>query len=250
MEFKEFGSKENRTIILIHGFAISWKMWTVQIDTFSKNYHVIVPVLDGHDGEEKSTFISIEKAANEITEYIKENLGGRVFAICGESLGGTITMEILSQEKHIAQKSIINAGPVARDGKVLVALKVWAREVQRKLTKREGRMIKKTYSKSYFPEYLVQDIFRVFGNMSKETNKNAIFSAFTYSMRDSIKNSDAEIVYWYGSKEAVYIKESIKNVMKMAPNIKREEFKGYEHGKLCVANPKLYIKKADEFFNL
>jgi len=37
-------------------------MWKPQIEFLSKDYFVIVPVLDGHDTENNSTFTTIEKA--------------------------------------------------------------------------------------------------------------------------------------------------------------------------------------------
>ncbi|MCB2340407.1 alpha/beta fold hydrolase [Clostridium estertheticum] len=61
MLFREFGNKNNKAIILIHGYGISWRMWKSQIEVFSKDYFVIVPVLDGHDTGNNSTFTTVEK---------------------------------------------------------------------------------------------------------------------------------------------------------------------------------------------
>lgn len=249
MKFKEFGSKENKTIVLIHGFGISWRMWAPQIDAFCHDYPVVVPVLDGHDEESNSTFISVEKSAEDIIEYIKENCQGKVFAICGASLGATIAVDILAQNQNIAEKAIIDGAPVVPFSKALTDFAVWYRSVQIRLIGRGGRMIKNIYRHTFYPEFLIEDMFKVCAHMSEETNKNANLSACTYKMRDSIKTTKTQVVYWYGSKEAIFTKKSADCVVKMIPNATQEVFKGYEHGQLCVGNPDLYIKKATEFFS-
>lgn len=249
MRFKEFGSKEKETIVFIHGFGISWRMWMPQIEAFCHDYHVVVPVLNGHDEESDSTFISIEKSAEEIVDYIKRNCQGKVFAICGASLGATIAIHILAQNNNIIEKAIIDAGPVVSYNKALKDLSVWYRWVQIRLIARGGRVIKKMYLHTFFPKILVEDMFKVAANMSKETCKNANSSAFTYTMCNSIKTTKTEVVYWYGSKEAIFTKKSADCVVQMIPNAKQEIFKGYDHGELCIGNPDLYIKKAIEFFH-
>ncbi|PKM53625.1 MAG: hypothetical protein CVU98_14075 [Firmicutes bacterium HGW-Firmicutes-3] len=75
MLFNEFGNKQNKAIILIHGYGISWRMWKPQIDVLSNDYFVIVPVLDGHDIENKSTFTTVEKAAADISDYVYKHMG-------------------------------------------------------------------------------------------------------------------------------------------------------------------------------
>ena len=99
MLFKEFGNKQNKSIILIHGYGISWRMWKPQIDVLSNDYYVIVPVLDGHDIENNSTFTTVEKAAADISDYVLQTYGKHVFAICGASLGATIVVEIIAQNR-------------------------------------------------------------------------------------------------------------------------------------------------------
>ena len=51
MKFHEFGDKENQHIMLIHGGGNSWWNYLRQAKALSKEYHVILPTLDGH-GEE------------------------------------------------------------------------------------------------------------------------------------------------------------------------------------------------------
>ena len=46
-----------------------------QIEFFSKDYFVKVPILDGHDINNNSTFTTIEKASDDIIYYTIKNYG-------------------------------------------------------------------------------------------------------------------------------------------------------------------------------
>ena len=249
MRFKEFGSKNNKTIIFIHGYGITWKMWKVQIEAFRHSYHVVVPILDGHDEESRSSFISVENSAEQIIQYIEENCEGRVYAICGSSLGGTIAAHILAKKQDITKKAIIDAGPIVKSSKAWVKLSLRVRLLQRYQLRKGGLVMKALLKRTYMPKPLIDECFKLFSYLSKETVRNAIVSSFNYKIPDSMKQTEADVVYWYGSKEAFIAEKSADYLVKLIPNTKVEVFKKYEHGELCMGNPKVYIEKATKFLN-
>lgn len=51
MKFHEFGDKNLPHILLIHGGGSSWWNYLRQARILSKDYHIILPTLNGH-GEE------------------------------------------------------------------------------------------------------------------------------------------------------------------------------------------------------
>ena len=53
MDILEFGNKEKEKIILIHGFQLIWQYWEKHIEYFKKDYHVIVPIITGHNKNKK-----------------------------------------------------------------------------------------------------------------------------------------------------------------------------------------------------
>ena len=107
MTFETYGEKDNKAIILIHGAFVSWKMWSEYIETFKQDYFVIVPILDGHDEENKSTFTTIQKSASDIADYVCKTHGKNALAVIGSSLGGVIATEILVQEKLNIKKALL-----------------------------------------------------------------------------------------------------------------------------------------------
>ena len=102
MRFREYGRKDDDTIILLHGAGLSWWNYRRAAEFLASRFHVILPVLDGHDGSDRP-FISIRSAAEEIMGFIDTCCGGSVLAIGGLSLGGQILLEIAATRNRIAR---------------------------------------------------------------------------------------------------------------------------------------------------
>ena len=128
MKFHEFGDKNLPPILLIHGGGSSWWNYLRQARILSHKYHVILPTLNGHGEEYQKDYISTEDSAQEILNYVRQNCGGKLFAVGGVSLGGQIAMELLSLDSDIAEKAIIDGSlcipqpRLARSCNLLVSL--------------------------------------------------------------------------------------------------------------------------------
>ena len=55
--------------MLVHGFESPYQIWIDYIEHYKENYHILVPILPGHDVQEKSKFISFDDTAKEIENY-------------------------------------------------------------------------------------------------------------------------------------------------------------------------------------
>ena len=93
MKFTEYGKKNSDTIILLHGAGLSSWNYRREAGILASRFHVILPVLDGHEGSDRP-FTSIKSAAEEIIDFIDTYCDGSVLAIGGLSLGGQILLEI------------------------------------------------------------------------------------------------------------------------------------------------------------
>ena len=170
MIFHEFGDKCLPHIILIHGGGNSWWNYLRQAQILSEKYHVILPTLDGHGEEYQKEYISTEASALKILEYIKSNCGGKVFALGGVSLGGQIVIELLSLDRHIAQKAIIDGSiciPQPKLAKICVGvIKVFGKLILNKsVCKLQLSLMKKIYPNMAFTEeldnYYMEDMPRL-----------------------------------------------------------------------------------------
>lgn len=111
MEYKEYGSKNNDIIILLHGGGLSWWNYIDEISLLENEFHIVIPILDGHSGSD-TNFTSIESNALEIINFINKNYNGKVKLIGGLSLGGQILLEILSKNPDICECAIIESALV------------------------------------------------------------------------------------------------------------------------------------------
>ena len=108
MEYKEYGSKNNDTIILLHGGGLSWWNYIDEIGLLEDEFHIVIPILDGHSNSD-TNFTSIESNALEIINFINDNYNGKVKLIGGLSLGGQILLEILSKNPNICEYAIVES---------------------------------------------------------------------------------------------------------------------------------------------
>ena len=77
MKIIEYGKENKKIIILLHGGGLSWWNYQEVASYLQKDYHVILPILDGH-ADSNRDFTSIEDNAIEIIDYIDQNFNGKV----------------------------------------------------------------------------------------------------------------------------------------------------------------------------
>ena len=114
-------------------------------------------------------YVSTEDSALEILDYIRANCDGKLFAIGGVSLGGQIAMELLSIERDIAEKAIIDGSlciPQPRLAKISIFLiRLFGKLMFSKFScKLQLSMMNKLYPKLAYPEeikdYYLEDLPR------------------------------------------------------------------------------------------
>ena len=62
MNYKEYGKENQKTIVLLHGGGLSWWNYREAAELLQGDYRVILPILDGHAGSDRS-FTTIEDNA-------------------------------------------------------------------------------------------------------------------------------------------------------------------------------------------
>jgi pimeloyl-ACP methyl ester carboxylesterase len=248
MRFLQFGDPAKPALLLIHGYGVSWRMWARHIDSLESRYFVIAAVLPGFDETSDADFLSVEEAADEIIAHVEAEYDGKLFALCGSSLGGTLALDVLARNRLEVRKAIIDAGPAYPFGKLYIAFAVRARLLQNRLIRKGRRLAIKPLENSYMRE-IAGDVIRVCSGMSDETCRNVQVSCFSYRLPETINATSTEIAYWYGSKEAFLNKKTLDHIRTLNPEIKVEMFEGYDHGELCIGNPDLFVRKALAFLD-
>ena len=108
MTVMEFGKQNKDIVLLLHGGGLSWWNYREVAEQLGSQYHVVLPVLDGH-ADSDAPFTSIEDNAARLISYIDAHFGGQVLAIGGLSLGGQIAVEMLSQRKDICRYALLES---------------------------------------------------------------------------------------------------------------------------------------------
>lgn len=245
MLFKEFGRKEKPALVLIHGGGLSFWMWQPQIDALKNDYRIITPILDGHGEDFETPFVNIQDCADKIITYIKENCGGKVYAICGLSIGAQITVEILSRESSITQKALIESAMVIpmkstqKLAKVMIHMS-FSLIQQKWFSKLQARQL-------YITKKMFDSYFEDAKKMTELSMLNMILENAKYTMPKSFKKTTAEIIILVGAKEYKIMKRSGKILYNNANNAQYIEFKGCAHG-VSVKCPDAYLTILNQLF--
>ena len=229
MHYVEFGKENNNIILLLHGGGLSWWNYEDVAKSLQKDYHVILPILDGHAKSEKP-FTSIEDNADEIINFIDAHLGGSVFLIGGLSLGGQILLEILSQRNDICKYAIIESALVIPSKRMYSMIKPAFGSCY-------GLIQYKWFSKLQFKSLKIKsDLFdRYFRDTCAISKKDMV--AFLqanslYSLKESIKKCTAKVYVFVGGKEKNAMQKSAKvihqalqeSVLHVLPELYHGEF--------------------------
>ena len=239
MIVKEYGKSNKDVIILLHGGGLSWWNYEEVSEILKSNYHVILPILDGHSGSDRD-FTSIENNANEIIEYIDNNYNGNVKLIGGLSLGAQILLDILSKRDNICEYAIIESALVCQ-------MKMTNRLIEPSINMSYGLIKKRWFSKLQFKSLKIKkELFDKYYIDSSNITKNNMISFLkansNYHLKN-IKTNKSKSIVIVGSKERPIMIKSAKRIHDELINSELEILSGYYHGDLSINHPNEYAEK-------
>lgn len=241
--------------MLIHGGGNSWWNWLRQARVLSEHYFVILPTLDGHGEEFAVPYISTENSADQLLSYIETSCQGHLYALCGVSLGGQIVMELLSRKADLAQKAIIEGSlciPQPAMAKYCMAIVRFcggllfsSRSCRFQIAAMPYLLPKKMQYPPEIRSCYLEDMPRI--------RKESLYNMYAtymmqYRLKDSIRRTKAQVMYWYGEKEMKCVKESARLFQSYVPSCQIYEAKGYNHGYLSIYLPEEWLALAEPFF--
>ena len=239
MIVKEYGKSNKDIIMLLHGGGLSWWNYEEVSEILKSNYHVILPILDGHSGSDRD-FTSIENNANEIIEYIDNNYNGNVKLIGGLSLGAQILLDILSKRDNICEYAIIESALVC-------PMKMTNRLIELLINMSYGLINKKWFSKLQFKSLKIkEELFNKYyidsSNITKDNMISFLKANSNYHLKN-IKTNKSKSIVIVGSKERPIMIKSAKIIHDELINSELEILSGYYHGDLSINHPNEYAEK-------
>lgn len=240
MLFKEMGKAENPTIILVHGSSLSWWQWKDVSEILSRDYHVVMPIIDGHGEDGNENFISIEDSAKKLIKYIDDNLGGHVLAISGLSIGGQIVTEIVSRRSTITDFALIESAVVQPTKAIPTA----------KLTL--GLVKEKWFAKIQAKSLNVPDImFDEYYNDSLKITKDSLanIANVNYKLKREFSETKAKVLILIGEKDNKAVKDSSKVFFETLSGCKVFTAPQMGQGELSMNYPSRYVQVLTDLIN-
>lgn len=244
MRVQEFGQQHPDVILLLHGGGLSWWNHREVAKILSAQYHVLLPVLDGHAGSD-APFTTIEKNAARLISYIDDRFDGRVLAIGGLSLGGQIAVEMLSQRPDICRHALL-------ESTLVKPTKLTASLIGPAFGMSYGLIQQKWFAKLQadylgIPRELFDDYYRDTCKISKADMIVFLKANSLYAIKPSLSETTAKVKILAGSREQRNIRDSVKLLHEAIPGSSREILPGLRHGDLSINHPQTYAQMLIEW---
>lgn len=243
MKVIEYGKENEKVIFLLHGGGLSWWNYKEVAEYLKNEYHVVIPILDGHADSDRD-FTSIEDNAREVIAYVDEHCGGSVVLISGLSLGGQILVEILSQRADICRAALIESA-------LILPMKMTRQMVKPAMDMSYGLIKKEWFAKLQFaslkmkPE-LYDEYYRDTCKITKENMTAFLEANSAYEVKDRLGKTKAKVHICVGQREQGMMIRSARKLHELIPGSTLEILPKLYHGQYSINHAKEYADKVRE----
>ena len=224
--------------MLLHGGGLNWWNFREEAELLQSDYHMLLPILDGHAGSDRP-FDSIEDNASEIIDFIDEFFDGHVLMIGGLSLGAQVLLEILAQRKDICRYALVESAAVipSRFTNALIGPSVASSYGLIKKRKFASVQFKSLHMK----DELFEDYYRDTCAISKADMIAFLKANTSYALKDAVCDSLAEIHVYVGQKETGEILKSANLIQDKLPTCHVRILPGLYHGEFSINHADDYV---------
>lgn len=244
MRFMEYGKGNSRTLMLLHGGGLGWWSCRAIAEALEKDFHVVIPTLDGRGGADRS-FVSIEENAAELIDYIDREHSGKVAFIGGLSLGGQILCEMLSKRADICDAAIIESASVFPSPSWISALMKPTMDMSYPLI-RQKWFAKWQFKYLRIREDLFTEYFEDTVKIAKDDMTAFLKASVEYGLKPSISETRAKVKVVAGGKEQRDIIRSAEAIHRAIPGSELHVKDGLCHGEWSINHPEDYVETVRE----
>ena len=252
MQFYEFGKKNTKTVMFIHGNLMTWRQFSDIYPLLENEYHVIIVGLDGFDDKENTTYPGFEGEANRLSTYIKTELDGRLDILFGESLG-------CGPAVFLSKDDSVQIGRMVLSGPEYMSYGIFNRPLIKIMPKRSAKIINSLKGKNpkapfYLKKVLARDensMKKIFEKMSLCATEDSIRVTWEWGLKMySILKSwppqtKTRVSVWYGEKEH-NMKKARKELHRLYPDMQENCFAGFGHGEI-IDHPNRLVNELNKF---
>jgi pimeloyl-ACP methyl ester carboxylesterase len=111
MRYVDPGSGEH-TVVLVHGFSASWRVWSDVMPALANQYRVIAVDLPGFGSSEPSDTPTMPAAAGAVVELIRQvRSSDAPVTVVGHSMGTLVATEIAAAAPELVERVVLVGGP-------------------------------------------------------------------------------------------------------------------------------------------
>ena len=247
MEILEFGNQEKDILMLIHGFETPWQVWEEYIAHFRNRYHIIVPVLPGHNPKQKEAFLSIEQCAAEVEALCESRLGNHVHALYVMSMGGIIAAQLWQNQKMQIDTLIMESSPLTATPRFIsgILAKMYLM-MTHKTQKRDAGIIRKATG-SIIPENKLDKFLEMMDGITDSDIIHCVHSTGSYQLPEDIRMPDTGMFYFHGTGfSEILAKKTARFLRKYYPQGHNIIFQGKAHCEDSILNPMIMIAELEK----
>ena len=234
--YMEYGNKEGPLLVFIHGGGVGGWMWDKQIAYF-KEYHCLVPTLQGHGDRSDETTFSIRGNAIEIMDLIEQKKDEKDVHIIGFSIGAQICLDMLSLAPNLIKSAVINSAAVLP---MKFAIPLIAPTIKLTFPLIKNKSFAKAQAKQlymdgeYFDTYYKDSL-----KMKQSTLIEILKENMSFSLPTNFSECTTEVLVTAGEKEKGIMKKSVKRIVESNERCQPYIIPGIGHG-FPVGQPVLF----------
>jgi pimeloyl-ACP methyl ester carboxylesterase len=239
MQYQEFGSDQKETVVLLHGGGLSWWNYREEAQLLQNEFHVVLPILDGHAGSDRP-FTTIEDNAAEIISWIDEKKGGSVLFMGGLSLGAQILLEILSRRGSICSCALVESAAVIPSAAEKAMIGPAIRSSYGLI--RNRRFARLQFRSLHMREELFEDYYRDTCRIGRDDMIAFLQENAAYSLKETLSAVTAQLQVCVGERETGRMRKSAEKICSMVPSAQMHCLPGLYHGEYSLNHANAYAE--------
>ncbi len=245
MKFYEFGTENEKTLILLHGMCQKWQSVYEQLKELQTEYHLILPVLTGYSLDD-TNYVSFADECRQLEEYVCDKYNGKIHGVYGISQGATILSELLARNNIEIKYAILDGVYVAHQGKLCG--KIGAKAIRN--IKKNGGIHLKKYGwaiklMGMSEEDIKEELNRMYFDFPDEHLDHYFIENYTYRANPNLIHTKTKVYLFCGSKEP-YAKKSHRMLKKHIMNWEEKIFQGMGHSNMLMKHNDVLVQKIKE----
>ena len=245
MRILDFGNPQNPRLLLLHGFQCPHEIWERYIRHYEEHYHILVPILPGHDSETDEEFTSFADAAAQIEEFCLHHFGNRIHAAFALSMGGVLAATLWQNGRLTFDKLIFDGSPLVSFHPPLrrMFLRFYL-DITHKSQQRDRKTLKQAVGSIVTREQLPA-MLRVLDHMTDTTIVNCLTGVFTYRLPSQLPGG-TKVWFFHGTAiNEFYAKKSAKFLAKHHTETTVTCFQGKGHCEYSLLQPDYMLQQLD-----